>query len=169
MAERFTGLPRVARVTARRRTALNDTLEADLNRVDVGRLGELREIWENRLGYPPPPLRSREIFRHMLAYRLQAAAFGDLSPSAKRKLTALEARRAKPGQKPRPAPIRLGPGALLVREWKGVRHEVAVLANGYQHQDVTYKSLSEVARAIAGSRWNGPLFFGLRDKPKATA
>jgi hypothetical protein len=153
--------------TSTKRTDLRATLEADLDDVEDARLSELRVIWKEKLGYEPPPLRSREIFRRMLAYRLQAAALGDLSAAAKRKLAAMETRRAMPGQTPRPTTIRLSPGTLLIREWKGVRHEVRVLADGFSHQGVVYKSLSEVARAIAGTRWNGPLFFGLRDKPGA--
>ncbi len=105
----------------------------------------------------------------MLAYRLQAAALGDLSPAAKRKLAAIEARRTSPPKKRTAPPTRLGAGAILIREWRGVRHEVRVMGDGFIHQDQAYKSLSEVARAITGSRWNGPLFFGLRDKPKAAA
>jgi hypothetical protein len=144
-------------------------LEADLDYVETARLSELRATWAEKLGYEPPQLRSREIFRRMLAYRLQAAALGDLSAAAKRRLAALEARRTMPGQTPRPTAVRLSPGTLLIREWKGVRQEVRVLIDGFSHQGIIYKSLSEVARAIAGTRWNGPLFFGLRDKLGAVA
>lgn len=149
----------------RRQATARANLAADLDRVQAGRLSDLREIWKEKLGSDPPPLRSREIFRRMLGYRLQAAALGDLSPSVRRKLAATEARRTSPGQKPKPAAVRLRPGTLLIREWKGVRHEVRVTVDGFSHEGATYKSLSEVARVIAGSRWNGPLFFGLRDKP----
>lgn len=85
------------------------------------------------------------------------------------KLVAIEARRTSPRTKAAPAPVRLGAGAVLVREWKGVRHEVRVTPDGFSHEGVVYKSLSEVARAISSTRWNGPLFFGLRDKTKAAA
>lgn len=159
----------MARPLTRRREALVASLKADLHHVETARLSELRDIWTEKLGSPPPPLRSREIFRRMLAYRLQAAALGDLSPSAKRRLATLEARRTNSDSKTKPAAVRLGAGALLIREWKGVQHEVRVIAGGFNHEGVTYKSLSEVARVIAGTRWNGPLFFGLRDKPKAVA
>jgi hypothetical protein len=159
----------MARVGSRQRAILRDTLEADLQRVADARLRDLRTIWSEKFCQEPPPLRSPEIFRRMLAYRLQAAVFGDLSPAAKRKLTAIEARRANPPKKRAAPPVRLGAGAVLIREWKGVRHEVRVAGSGFEHQGAHYKSLSEVARAITGSRWNGPLFFGLRDKPKAAA
>ena len=57
----------------------------------------------------------------------------------------------------------------MAEPWKGVRHEVRVVPTGFAHAGQTYKSLSEVARAITGTRWNGPLFFGLRDKAKEAA
>lgn len=159
----------MARRGLRQRAALQESLDADLERIATARLRDLRVIWSDRLGEAPPKLRSPEIFRRMLAYRLQAAVFGDLSVAAKRKLTAIETRRANPSKKRAGAPVRLGAGAVLLREWKGVRHEVRVTGGGFEHQGTRYKSLSQVARAITGSRWNGPLFFGLRDKPKAVA
>jgi hypothetical protein len=159
----------MVRMSQGRRASLRLSLEPDLVQVATARLVELRAIWADRLGYAPPPLRSREIFRRMLAYRLQAAALGDLSAAAKRKLAALEAERTNPRRKRASPRLRLGHGAVLIREWKGVRHEVQVAKDGFRHHGVTYKSLSEVARAITGSRWNGPLFFGLRDKAKAAS
>jgi hypothetical protein len=159
----------MAKISGLRRRQLSHSLEDDLRTVSTARLSELREIWSLRLGQDPPPLRSREIFRRMLAYRLQAAVHGDLSPEARRKLVAIEARRTSPRTKAKPAPIRLGAGAVLIREWKGVRHEVRVTPDGFSHEEVVYKSLSEVARAISGTRWNGPLFFGLRDKTRVAA
>jgi hypothetical protein len=159
----------MARLGQNRRASLRQTLDADLDRVARARLSELRNIWSERLGHEPPPLRSREIFRRMLAYRLQAAVYGDLSAGTRRKLVAIEARRTNPPKKRALAPTRLGAGAILIREWQGVRHEVRVVGDSFVHQGATYRSLSEVARTITGSRWNGPLFFGLRDKLKAAA
>ena len=59
----------------------------------------------------------------------------------------------------------LRPGTTLVREWNGNLHRVMVLADGFAWNDKTFESLSKVAFAITGTRWNGPRFFGLRDKP----
>jgi hypothetical protein len=146
-----------------------DSLASDLEAVAVARLSDLREIWRERLGQEPPRLRSREIFRRMLAYRLQEAVHGGLSAVSQRKLAQIELRRTSAAAKTAPAPVRLSAGATLIREWKGVRHEVRVVPAGYVHAGQTYKSLSEVARAITGTRWNGPLFFGLRDKAKEAA
>jgi hypothetical protein len=65
---------------------------------------------------------------------------------------------------PVPDKIGLRPGTVLIREWDGAPQRVMVLADGFAWNGSTYKSLSQVARAITGTRWNGPRFFGLRDK-----
>ena len=55
-------------------------------------------------------------------------------------------------------------GTRLIREWKGVEHSVTVLDKGFEYQGRPYQSLSPIARLITGTRWNGPLFFGLRNQ-----
>jgi len=157
----------MSRATRTRRAALALTLERDLNQIATAKLSELRTLWSDRLGGDPPPLRSREIFRRMLAYGLQATALGDLSAACQRKLAAMEVKRTNPARKRPSAPLKLGHGAMLIREWKGVRHEVRVMPDGFHHDGAVYGSLSEVARHITGSRWNGRLFFGLRTSAKA--
>ena len=159
----------MARSAAARSEQSRIDLEMDLATIVTAPLSELREIWRDRLGQDPPPLRGREILRRMLAYRIQEAIYGGLSAASGRKLDKIEERRRNPALKASAPPLRLTPGTILTREWKGVRHEVKVGVDGFDHQGQTYKSLSEVARVIAGSRWNGPLFFGLRDKPRAAA
>jgi hypothetical protein len=96
----------------------------------------------------------------MLAWHLQAAAFGDLEPETRRRLKQL----AKAGQRngvPRASSAGLRPGTVLLREWQGVRHGVEVTRDGFLHAGKRYRSLSQVARAITGTRWSGPRFFGL--------
>jgi hypothetical protein len=66
-----------------------------------------------------------------------------------------------------PSPVDLTPGTRLAREWRGKRHEVEIMAVGVRYQDQSYRSLSEVARAITGTRWNGLRFFGLRQEQAA--
>jgi hypothetical protein len=117
-------------------------------------LEELRGEWRRRFG-PPPSLRSPELLALMLAYRIQAGEHGGLDAEMRRTLR-------------RPSTPKtmstLTPGALLARDWKGVRHEVTVEAgNRLRWCGQDYQSLSEVARAITGARWNGPRFFGLRE------
>ena len=127
-----------------------------LTRLD---LEGLRAEWRRRIG-PPPALRSPELLRRMLGWEIQAAAFGGLDAETRRRL-----RRPPSTKTPAATPT---PGTRLAREWKGVTHEVEVRADGYLHAGHRYRSLSEVARAITGSRWNGPRFFGLRSPVTAT-
>ena len=63
----------------------------------------------------------------------------------------------------------LRPGTMLAREWNGRMHRVAVLADGFAWNGKTYPSLSKIALAITGTRWNGPRFFGLREKTSKEA
>ena len=121
-----------------------------LERLD---LEGLRAAWRERYG-PPPRLRSVELLRLMLAWRLQAEALGGLDRDDRRQLA-----RKGPVQA---EGIELGVGAKLRREWQGRVVEVEVQADGFRWQGQVYPSLSAAATAIAGSRWNGPRFFGLR-------
>lgn len=113
----------------------------------------LRAAWRARYG-APPKLRSPELLGFMLAWRMQAAALGGLDADTRRAL------RRPVGEKPRP---KVTGGSRLVREWDGVRHEVTVLNDGgFEYRGERHRSLSEIARLITGTRWNGPRFFGLR-------
>jgi hypothetical protein len=108
------------------------------------------------------------VFR-LVAFRLQAEHFGDLDSDGKRLLDRSDSpedasRRAVDAAR---ATKSLRPGTVLGREWKGAMHRVAVLAEGFAWNGVTYPSLSKVAFAITGTRWNGPRFFGLRDRTAA--
>jgi hypothetical protein len=113
----------------------------------------LRAAWR-AWGEEPPKTRSPELLRLALGWRMQAEATGGLTREAR----AMLRRTSTPAR----APPGLGDGARLVREWRGVRHEVVAVDGGFRHRGQIYRSLSEVARAITGSRWNGPRFFGLR-------
>ena len=109
----------------------------------------------------------RHLLFRVLAYRLQADQLGDLDAESKRLLD----RSVSPEDAGRRAvdPSRsnaeLRPGTVLGREWYGRMQRVTVLTEGYSWNGKTYPSLSKVAFAITGTRWNGPKFFGLRDKP----
>ena len=114
----------------------------------------LRAAWRVRYGIPPE-LRSVELLRLMLAWRLQAEALGGLDRETRRQLKRRGALEAEG--------LALGVGARLRREWQG--RTVEVEAKGFRWQGTLYPSLSAAATAIAGSRWNGPRFFGLRGVP----
>jgi hypothetical protein len=118
-------------------------------------IDDLKEEWRCRYG-APPTLRSVDLVRRLLAWRIQADALGGLSSETEAALARTRATQQGPTAIP---------GDRLTREWRGVRHEVEVLEEGVLYRGRRYASLSEVARAITGSRWNGPRFFGLRSEP----
>ncbi|WP_298125248.1 DUF2924 domain-containing protein [Brevundimonas sp.] len=128
-------------------------IEAEVAHLLTLDLEGLRAVWRERYG-PPPKLRSPQLLRLNLAWRLQAEAFGGLDAETKRRL-----RRGGAGAS---AADRLQPGVRLIREWKGVPHEVVVEDGGFRYDGRLFKSLSVIAREISGTRWNGPRFFGLR-------
>lgn len=117
-------------------------------------LEALRSTWRERYG-APPSLRSVPIMRMLLAWRIQSEAWGGLDADTRRLLA-----RNSPTQK---EGRHLGIGARLTRHWKGREVEVVVQENGFHWDGRVYPSLSAAATAIAGSKWNGPRFFGLRE------
>lgn len=121
-----------------------------LERLD---LAALRELWAERFG-PAPRFRSVELFRLMLAWRLQAQVHGGLDPAIRKALRSTGPLVAE-GQE-------LGVGAVIRRQWQGDDVIVTVAQDGFVWNGSTFRSLSAVASAITGSRWNGPKFFGLR-------
>jgi hypothetical protein len=125
---------------------------------------ELRAEWRRRLKTKPPKLRSRELLAHALAYRLQVHVHGDL-PLKLRREADLLARRFEDDRQFTPvAGPDLKVGSSVIRDWGGLRHEVAVTREGFAYQGQTFRSLSAVAQAITGVKWNGLVFFGLRER-----
>ena len=121
-------------------------------------LEDLRAVWRERFG-APPLLRSPELLGLMLAWRIQAGETGGLDPDTRRSLRRATSTRPDAGP---------SGGTKLVREWQGVRHEVIALDDGgFLFEGARHKSLSQVARLITGTRWNGPRFFGLRQSEAA--
>ena len=116
-------------------------------------LEALRALWQQRFG-SQVRLRSPELLRLLIAWRLQAAVLGGLDPETLRRLR----RRGRVQAEG----FELGVGARLRRTWRGTAVEVVVEEDGFRCNDRLYSSLSAAATAIAGSRWNGPRFFGLR-------
>lgn len=116
-------------------------------------LVELRAEWSRHYG-TAPALRSPDLLRLILAWRLQAKAHGGLDRASRRKLRR-NGRVVAEG-------LDLGIGAKLKREWQGKVQEVLIERHGFSWKGTLYPSLSAVAQAITGTRWNGPRFFGLR-------
>ncbi len=103
----------------------------------------------------------------IIAYRLQEVSCGGIKASTEKRLRDL-AISGRSGEQNNSL-LRPKPGTHFVREWQGELHEVAVLPSGYEYNDQTYGSLSEIARAITGTRWSGPAFFGLHPRAKERA
>ncbi len=133
-----------------------DRVTAEVRALEALDLHQLRDEWRKRYG-EPPKMRSRELLARLLAWRIQADAFGGLDATTIRLL--------KSDRLP-PPNLSLVAGMRLAREWQGRRHEVDVLENGFRYAGADYRSLSAVARVITGTRWNGLRFFGLRDHAK---
>ena len=133
--------------------SLQEEIYDQIDHLDLLDLEGVRSVWQSRYG-KPPPLRSIQLLRLILAWRLQAEAFGGLEQITLNQLSKSGPVRAEG--------LELGIGAILRREWKRQTVEVVVEENGFRWEGKSYVSLSAVATAIAGSRWNGPRFFGLR-------
>ncbi|MGB7258145.1 MAG: DUF2924 domain-containing protein [Pseudolabrys sp.] len=136
-------------------------VEAELERLRPMPIKELRVLWRAKFKSDPPKAFGPDLLRRSIAYRIQENAYGGLDTVTKRLLNQLIAQYGKtPGKII--LPRRIKPGAILVREWKGESHRVTVLESGFAYAGKTYESLSEIARLITSTRWNGPRFFGLR-------
>jgi hypothetical protein len=139
--------------------ATRSTVAAEIERIGSLGLGALRSEWVRMFGTLPPSGLGKGMIGRIIAYRLQEQAFGGLDREARRHLDALT-----PGDgRAEAAPVRrLKPGTVLIREYQGERHTVTVVPGGYVWHATKYSSLSTIARAITGTAWNGPRFFGLR-------
>jgi hypothetical protein len=135
------------------RGQLHQEVEA-LERLD---LEQLRGLWTTRWG-SAPKLRSLSLMRLQTAWRIQAEALGGLDELTRRQLNRTDRIQAEG--------LSFGPGARLFREWQGRTIELVVEEGGFSWGDRTFRSLSAAATAIAGTRWNGPRFFGLREEAR---
>ncbi|ARP98158.1 DUF2924 domain-containing protein [Pseudorhodoplanes sinuspersici] len=129
---------------------------------------KLKEQWRELFGTEPPPY-NRRFLENRLTYRIQELAYGGLKPETIERLEAIaeDLDGGDPARRRQPAKDRPIAGTRLIREWQGVEHCVTVLDDGYEYQGRPYKSLSAIARAITGTRWNGLIFFGLKNQRAA--
>ena len=143
------------------------TLDVEIARLRDLDGGALRARWQDVFRRQPPPYLPRHLLFRMLAYRLQADHLGDLDGESRRLLDSAVSPEAAGKRAVERARVTrdMSPGTMLGREWNGRMHRVAVLAEGFAWNGKTYPSLSKIALAITGTRWNVPRFFGLRDKP----
>jgi hypothetical protein len=134
----------------------------------------LRSRWQSVFGGTAPAHLTRHLLFAVIAYRIQADRFGDLDHATRQVLDRTVAKEAETGMTARLADFdqrrtELTPGTVLVREWDRQSQRVMVMADGFAWNGQTYDSLSKVAFAITGTKWNGPRFFGLRDKEDRSA
>lgn len=122
----------------------------------------LSELWKQLFDALPPPKLRRDLMIPILAYRLQEQAFGLVSTRTRDRLRRLSEAFRRESDSAIPSAPQIRPGTRLVRQWRDQVHLVNVEANGYQYQGARYQSLSEIARLITGTRWSGPLFFGIK-------
>src|SRR5438445_3469637 len=163
-------MPRVVIDPALPERASLDNEIARLRGLDVG---QLRARWRTVFRRRALPHVPRHLLFRILAYRLQADWLGDLDADTWRLLDRIGSGSLDETDRLvadlNRARTELRPGTLLTREWEGHLQRVLVLADGFSWNGKTYRSLSKVAFAITGSRWNGPRFFGLRDRPSSEA
>ena len=130
----------------------------------------LRARWHSVFQRPPPAHLGRHLLFSIIAYQIQADRFGNLDHKTEQLLDRTKATEAGPAMSARLTGFdqkrrtELTPGTVLVRDWNQQSQRVMVMADGFAWNGQTYDSLSKVAFAITGTRWNGPRFFGLRDK-----
>lgn len=146
----------------------HDPIPARLAALKTTPTPDLKVQWRELFASEPPPF-NRQYLVTRLAYRIQELAYGGLKPDTIRRLEKLS--EDLDGGNPIKRRIRtdLKPitGTRLLREWQGVEHVVTVTADGFEWQGRPYQSLSSIARAITGSRWNGWVFFGLKNRRSA--
>ncbi|MGE3336139.1 MAG: DUF2924 domain-containing protein [Rhodospirillaceae bacterium] len=132
---------------------------AELHSLDHGRL---KGLWREYYGTEPPGYR-RGFLIKALAFRIQELTYGGLPPEVREELDArIDGEAPKGKRRNGVSNDRPVAGTRLIREWQGIEHHVTVRTDGFEYAGRKYKSLSAIARAITGTRWNGPLFFGLR-------
>ena len=153
----------------RRRLSLKTSIEEEIAQLRELDLKGLRVYWRNAFGKPAPEHLTRYLLFRVIAYRLQADRFGDLDAKTLKVLKQAAGQEGPPSavskslarlDQRRFAPL---PGTVLVREWDRKSHRVMVMPDGFAWNGETFDSLSEIAFAITGNKWNGPRFFGLRD------
>ena len=148
------------------------SVEGEIARLRGLDIKALRARWRTCFGRNAPPQLARHLLFAMLAYRLQAEVVGDLDAETLRFLKQIDLTPSKQAAVPLTQAFErrrrnLSPGTVLTREWEGQHHRVMVLDGGFAWEGRTYRSLSEIAKAMTGTKWNGPRFFGLRDKKQA--
>jgi hypothetical protein len=142
---------------------MNETVLSRLAGLKRASTSELRDLWSRYFDTEAPGY-NRRFLESRIAYRIQELALGTLSCQTVTRLEALgeELDGGKKAVRQVTARGRLVTGTQIVREYQGVEYRVTVLEEGFEYAGKPYRSLSAIARAITGTRWNGLVFFGLK-------
>ena len=143
---------------------MTDTTLGQLAALKTASILVLKQKWRELFESEPPPY-NRRFLEHRLAYRIQELAYGGLSSEILERLDALADElegNAPPRRRSALANMPIA-GTRLIREFKGVEHCVTVGHDGFEYRGKPFKSLSAIARHITGTRWNGLVFFGLKN------
>jgi hypothetical protein len=122
----------------------------------------LGALWQKHFGAPPPEQTRRDLIIRVLAYKIQEQALGGFSAATRRRLRQFASAMAKDPNSSISNTRVIKPGTRLIRQWQGKSYGVIVTNSGFEYDGQWYASLSEIARLITGTRWSGPLFFGLK-------
>jgi hypothetical protein len=140
-------------------------LETEIGRLPDLSLLELRNRWKLLFGHPAPKSLRRNFLARAVAYQMQVEAYGGLSPATKRRLREIAKAVRNGDANAALGSSRIKPGTQMIRQWQNTTHTVTALAEGFEWEGRTYKSLSAVANAITGTNWNGFAFFGIKRAP----
>ena len=142
---------------------MTDTVLGQLAALKTAPILGLKQKWRELFDTEPPPY-NRRFLEHRLAYRIQELAYGGLDEETVERLDALaDELEGKAPKRRNSLGMRPIAGTRLIRDWKGVEHCVTVRREDFEYQGRPYKSLSAIARHITGTRWNGLVFFGLKN------
>ena len=142
-------------------------ISAKLEQLPRMRTAKLRGLWQELFDKPVHPKLRRDLMIPILAYRIQENAYGGLKPSTRKRLQKLAEELERDPKAQLQPNQQIKTGTKLLRQWQGKTHNVMVLDDGFDYRNKRYESLSEIARQITGTRWSGPLFFGLKQRRKA--
>jgi len=148
-----------------RDTIENAALGAEIGRLPALSLLELRNHWKTLFGHPAPKSLRRNFLARAVAYQMQVEAYGGLSVATKRRLREIANAIRNGDANAMLGSSRIKTGTQMIRQWQNTAHTATALAEGFEWNGRTYKSLSAVANAITGTNWNGFAFFGIKRAP----
>lgn len=155
---------------AGRRVAIRGATElsAELARLSCLSVDDLKSAWTEIFGGAAPRNARRDFLLRALAHELQCKSYGGIAKTLHRALMKVADVKVEKDIEGAMRTRSLKLGARIYREWKGAVHEVEVIDGGYRYEGATFKSLSVIARKITGTRWSGPVFFGLKNATEGT-